>query len=131
MFLTNPTACRRPARRRPACWPGCAPRTPRRGGGWPGCTRRWCTAGAGGGSASRPVAAGCSDARERLARLADAPPVPDGPEVEPAALSALYRRGLALIRGEVAPGTWNAFWQTAVEGRRPADVAADLGLSVN
>jgi RNA polymerase sigma-70 factor (ECF subfamily) len=34
------------------------------------------------------------------------------------------------IRGEFAPATWQAFWRTAVEGARPADVAAALGLSV-
>ena len=26
--------------------------------------------------------------------------------------------------------TWKAFWRSAVEGDRPADVAADLGVSV-
>ena len=31
---------------------------------------------------------------------------------------------------EFAPATWQAFWQTAVEGRPPAEVAAELGLSV-
>jgi RNA polymerase sigma-70 factor (ECF subfamily) len=34
------------------------------------------------------------------------------------------------VKGEFAPTSWTAFWQTAVEGRRPGDVAAELGLSV-
>jgi RNA polymerase sigma factor (sigma-70 family) len=38
-----------------------------------------------------------------------------------ALFEAEYRRRLK---------TWNAFWQTAVEGRPPGDVAAELGLSV-
>jgi RNA polymerase sigma-70 factor (ECF subfamily) len=48
---------------------------------------------------------------------------------------AEYRRRLFqwaadAVRGEFAPTTWQAFWRTAVEGRPPADVAAELGLSV-
>ena len=34
------------------------------------------------------------------------------------------------IRGEFTLGTWQAFWQTAVEGRPLAEAAAELGLSV-
>jgi RNA polymerase sigma-70 factor (ECF subfamily) len=42
----------------------------------------------------------------------------------------LFRWAADAVRGEFAPTTWQAFWQTAVEGRPPAGVAADLGLSV-
>jgi RNA polymerase sigma-70 factor (ECF subfamily) len=34
------------------------------------------------------------------------------------------------VRREFAPSTWQAFWRTAVEGRAPAAVASDIGLSV-
>ena len=34
-----------------------------------------------------------------------------------------------MIRGEFEPRTWEAFWQTAVEGRAAADVAAELGMT--
>jgi RNA polymerase sigma factor (sigma-70 family) len=34
------------------------------------------------------------------------------------------------VRGEVRPATWDAFWATAVEGRKAADVAQVLGLSI-
>jgi RNA polymerase sigma-70 factor (ECF subfamily) len=34
------------------------------------------------------------------------------------------------VRSEFAPATWQAFWRTAVEGRSPAAVASELGLSV-
>jgi RNA polymerase sigma factor (sigma-70 family) len=45
-----------------------------------------------------------------------------------------YRRGLFRwavdrVRGEFRASTWQAFWQTAVEGQKPQDVAASLGLS--
>jgi RNA polymerase sigma factor (sigma-70 family) len=42
----------------------------------------------------------------------------------------LFRWAAGEVKGEFAPKTWDAFWQTAVEGRPPGDVAAELGLSV-
>ena len=42
----------------------------------------------------------------------------------------LFRWAADEVQGEFAPSTWQAFWLTAVEGRPPADVAAELGLSV-
>ena len=42
----------------------------------------------------------------------------------------LFRWAADQARGEFATTTWQAFWQTAVEGRPPRDVAAELGLSV-
>jgi RNA polymerase sigma-70 factor (ECF subfamily) len=43
----------------------------------------------------------------------------------------LVRRGLELIRPEVADTTWAAFTRLALEGRPAAEVAAELHLSVN
>jgi RNA polymerase sigma-70 factor (ECF subfamily) len=34
------------------------------------------------------------------------------------------------VRGEFQPETWQAFWQTAVDGRPAADVANDLGKGI-
>jgi hypothetical protein len=34
------------------------------------------------------------------------------------------------IEGDFASATWAAFWQTALEGRPPGEVAVELGLSV-
>ncbi len=34
------------------------------------------------------------------------------------------------VRGHFEDATWQAFWQTAVDGKKPSDVAASLGLSV-
>src|SRR5262245_22632068 len=52
-----------------------------------------------------------------------------------AAFEAEYRRQVFRwaadeVRGEFTPSTWRAFWTTAVDGRTPADAAAELGLSV-
>jgi len=42
----------------------------------------------------------------------------------------LIRRALELVRPEFAEHTWQACIQTAVEGRRPAEVAAELEMTV-
>ena len=46
-----------------------------------------------------------------------------------------YRRGLfrwaaSVVRGQFEPKTWQAFWQTGIEGQRPAQVADDLQMTV-
>jgi RNA polymerase sigma-70 factor (ECF subfamily) len=41
----------------------------------------------------------------------------------------LYRRALELIRSEFKERTWRAFLLVTVEGRLPADVAAELGIT--
>jgi RNA polymerase sigma-70 factor (ECF subfamily) len=58
------------------------------------------------------------------------------PDAEASALfDAEYGRRLFewaadAVRGEFTLKTWDAFWRTAVEGRRPGEVAAELGMSV-
>jgi RNA polymerase sigma factor (sigma-70 family) len=42
----------------------------------------------------------------------------------------LFRWAADQVRSEFAPSTWQAFWQTSVEGRPPALVAAELAMSV-
>jgi RNA polymerase sigma-70 factor (ECF subfamily) len=42
---------------------------------------------------------------------------------------ALFHRALQMVRGEFEERTWQAFWQTVIDGRAPKDVAADLGMS--
>ena len=44
---------------------------------------------------------------------------------------ALYRRALDLIRVEFKPATWDSFWRVVVDEQSPADVANELGVSVN
>jgi len=50
-----------------------------------------------------------------------------GPEGE----RLLYLQAIEMIRGEFEPTTWEAFWMVTVDGRKPADVAAALGVSRN
>lgn len=71
---------------------------------------------------------GGSSAGDRLARLPDAQVVLDGlaPDDDE---RGLFAQALRLIRDEFEDRTWTAFWQTAVEGRSPNDVAADLAMS--
>jgi RNA polymerase sigma factor (sigma-70 family) len=42
----------------------------------------------------------------------------------------VFRWAADEIKGEFTPSTWQAFWQTAVGGRMPKAVAADLGLPI-
>jgi RNA polymerase sigma-70 factor (ECF subfamily) len=43
----------------------------------------------------------------------------------------LVRRALQLMQAEFAEADWKACWQNVVEGRPAAEVAAELGLTVN
>ncbi|HMC88034.1 MAG TPA: sigma-70 family RNA polymerase sigma factor [Gemmataceae bacterium] len=57
-----------------------------------------------------------------------------GPDDSAAAWDQEYQRRLFAwaaerVRGEFQESTWQAFWQTAVEGRGPKDVARELNLS--
>ncbi len=74
------------------------------------------------------VGAGGSSAQERLAQLPGPPPA--GDELAPdEAECGLFARALGLVRGQFEDRTWAAFWQTAVDGREPKDVAADLAMT--
>jgi RNA polymerase sigma-70 factor (ECF subfamily) len=60
---------------------------------------------------------------------------PTGDPSATALFEAEYERQLfhwaaGEIRGEFAPATWQAFWQTAVLNRAPKEVAEVLGLSI-
>lgn len=43
---------------------------------------------------------------------------------------ALFQRAAEQVRGEVQPVTWQAFWETAVEGIAPAEAARKLGMEI-
>ena len=79
--------------------------------------------------AAQPPAAGGSEAQAMLQALPER--LPESGIAEDANSHAdLIRRALELVRPEFADHTWQACMQTAVEGRRPADVAADLEMTV-
>ncbi len=42
----------------------------------------------------------------------------------------LFGRAAAQVRGQFRQSTWQAFWQTAVEGKRGKEVAGELGMTV-
>lgn len=75
-----------------------------------------------------PAGVGGSEARDLLAQVPGALPTEETPIAEEPE-GALLHRALELLRSEFEPKTWQAFWQTAVDGRSATDVAADLGMS--
>jgi RNA polymerase sigma-70 factor (ECF subfamily) len=42
----------------------------------------------------------------------------------------LFAAAAKQVQGEFEPATWQAFWQTAVDGKKPQEVATALGLTV-
>jgi RNA polymerase sigma-70 factor (ECF subfamily) len=75
----------------------------------------------------RPQAEGGSDHWALLHNVAD--PLSGPAEREEGEVSALYRRALALLRDHFEERTWQAFWLTVVEGRAPANLTKELGMS--
>jgi RNA polymerase sigma-70 factor (ECF subfamily) len=75
-----------------------------------------------------PEGVGGSEAQTRLVQVPEES-LREASEVVEEADNALLHRALELIRGEFEPRTWEAFWQTAVEGRAAVDVAADLSMT--
>jgi RNA polymerase sigma-70 factor (ECF subfamily) len=43
----------------------------------------------------------------------------------------VYRQALDLLRTEFGERIWQAFWRVVIDCQRPADVAAELGMTVN
>lgn len=78
----------------------------------------------------RPVAVGGTNHQQRLAEE------PDGEDGLAPRWQREYERRLfhaagEQVRGDFRETSWKAFWQTAVEGRTGAEVADELGLSVD
>jgi RNA polymerase sigma-70 factor (ECF subfamily) len=80
----------------------------------------------------------------RLNRIRAAPPEADVASLETVAVpdnvaemteaeyrEHLVRRALQLMQAEFAEADWKACWQNVVEGRPAAEVAEELGLTVN
>ena len=77
----------------------------------------------------RPRGTGDTDAHERLD--ATAARDTDGPEAdwEREYQRRLSGRAMELVKDEFQPATWQAFWETAVDGRPAAEVGAGLKMS--
>lgn len=74
--------------------------------------------------------AGGSDAQQRLD---EQPAAGDGADGD-GAWDKEYQQGIMRwamdrVRGEFQENTWQAFWQTAIDGKSPKDVAAGLRMS--
>lgn len=83
---------------------------------------------------NEPAAAGGSEALEWFAEVPETGSAIDGATsslIAPDDRNKLLQRALKLLREGVAERTWQAFWRAAVEGHAPADIASELGMSVN
>ncbi len=79
-------------------------------------------------SGRNPRGSGGTSALVQLQEVQDAvSPEEDTDPVEE--LDGLRRRALELVRSEFEERTWRAFWMTVVEGRAPADIAAEMGVT--
>ena len=79
---------------------------------------------------AEPQAVGGSSALDRLREI----PAQEFEEATTTGsddVGRLYRRVLDLIQSEFEQRTWQAFLRVAVDGQRPADVAAELGMTAN
>jgi RNA polymerase sigma-70 factor, ECF subfamily len=76
--------------------------------------------------AQRETAAGGTDALQRLEQHAESLDSTITPE---SASGAVARQVIESVRAEFEPSTWNAFWETTIEGHSAAEVAEATGLS--
>jgi len=74
-------------------------------------------------------AAGGSEAHRNLLEIADRLAADDS-SIHESDIVLLCKRALELVEAEFQPQTWQVFWRVFIEGQFPADVAADLGISI-
>ncbi|HZY90628.1 MAG TPA: sigma-70 family RNA polymerase sigma factor [Gemmataceae bacterium] len=66
----------------------------------------------------------------RLDQLQEVPDPLAGPDAEEQAeVSQVYQRALEQVRGDFAERTWQAFCRTVLDGRSPASLTAELGMT--
>lgn len=71
------------------------------------------------------------EAASEPTRFAESPAPTDDLFEETEYRSYIVNRALELMRSEFREDTWQACWRLVVDGEKAADVAADLGVSVN
>ena len=76
----------------------------------------------------RVAAEGGSDALWNIQQIADPLPPPD--DDESLQIGQVYQRALEQVRVDFEERTWSAFWLTVIEGRAPATLTAQLGMTV-
>ena len=81
--------------------------------------------------ADRANAAGGTAMLQRLNNLPDAEPpsVSEAPKSQ--TVKSPLARAMDMIRGDFGEATWQAFLRLTIQGHAAAEVAADLGISVN
>jgi RNA polymerase sigma-70 factor (ECF subfamily) len=77
----------------------------------------------------RANASGGTDALVQLSEVAADEDLASA--TESTEVGGLYQRVLGLVRFQFEERTWQAFWRVVVAGQSPADVAADLDVTVN
>jgi RNA polymerase sigma-70 factor, ECF subfamily len=82
-------------------------------------------------SSSAVTGVGGSDALRKMLQV----PAPESASVDEATLAdergLLYRRALEIIRGSFSESDWRAFSGVVCDERTPADLAKELGVTVN
>ena len=76
----------------------------------------------------RPTAHGGTDLDCLFASLPDATG-PESVDFDEELSRSCFRHAAAIVQTEVSAKAWQAFWQTAVEGLAPAEVARELEMS--
>jgi RNA polymerase sigma-70 factor (ECF subfamily) len=79
-------------------------------------------------TANKAQGEGGSHAWEQLQKVVGPADLHDAEER--AEIRQVYRRALELVRGDFEERTWHAFWLTVIEGRAPATLTEELGLSL-
>jgi RNA polymerase sigma-70 factor (ECF subfamily) len=77
----------------------------------------------------QPTGTGDSNSQRRLQEEHD-PQADNEAAWEQEYQQQVFRLAAEKVRGSFAPTTWQGFWQTAIEGKSGAAVAAELGMSV-
>jgi len=79
----------------------------------------------------QPQAYGGTDAWQRFENLPEAEPDSDSGSGTTKITSSPLHRALELVRNDFGTTAWQAFCRVAIERHPAAEVAADLGISVN
>lgn len=82
-------------------------------------------------AAQTPKANGGTDAWQHMESVADSPSHDSSLDSVKSSLESPFRRALDLVRKHFEERTWRAFWRVTVDQDSTADVAEDLGMSVN
>jgi len=78
----------------------------------------------------KPMGQGGTGVKETLEQMPDQTPESIAADSLPDDSSSVAQRVAQMVRTSVEDRTWRAFWCLAIEDRKAADVADDLGMNV-